>query len=50
MSIFKEMDEHLQYTFSKTATNKQFKNSKPFWNKELTTFWKEMSTAEKVYF
>ena len=49
MLIFKEMDEHLQYTFFETATNTKFKNSKPFWNSELTTLWKEMSNAEIVY-
>ena len=47
--IFEEMDGHIMYKNASKKSKKHYKNHKPFWNDELTAFWKNMAQAEKEY-
>ena len=47
--LMNEMDSFLDYKGSGFQTKKKFKFSKPFWNEELTDYWKNMREYEKEY-
>ncbi len=47
-SIFSELDANLQYKFiCSSKTKKRYKNSKPYWDEELTLLWNDMNKKEK---
>ena len=47
--ICHEMDTYLKYTTAQKKTRKKFKNSKPFWNDQLTELWKDMNSKEHLF-
>ena len=47
--LFKEMDSQLKYTDASTKVKKKLKNSKPYWNSNLTELWKNMNKTEKIF-
>ena len=48
-ALISEMDEYLQYSSASKSTRKRLKMHKPFWNNELTVFWKDMKTKEHLF-
>ena len=47
--IFAEMDEYIDYKYVSNKSRKRLKFQKPFWNDHLTSTWKDMTTAEKLF-
>ncbi len=47
--LLNEMDEYLQYRSVSRGTRKRLKLHKPFWNDELTQFWKDMKYKEHIF-
>ena len=48
-NVFTEMDQYIQYKHVGNKTRKRLKIQKPFWNDDLTTSWKSMSDAERLF-
>ena len=46
---FYAMDNYLHVKVIKNKTHKYFNNNKPYWDDELTHFWKAMALAEKEF-
>ena len=47
--LLSEMDKFLQFKTVGRKSKKRYKNTKPFWDNELTMAWKTMADSEKVY-
>ena len=47
--LFSEMDQYLQFKDVSKKSRKKFKCHKPFWNPELTSLWREMRDAERLF-
>ena len=47
--IFTEMDQYIQYKCVGNKTRRRFKMQKPYWNDELTSSWKSMCDAERIF-
>jgi exonuclease III len=48
-NIFKELDNQLQYKCADTKMKKHRKISKPYWNEELDSLWKNANRCQKLY-
>ena len=48
-AMFKEIEKEIQIKEISKQGRKRFKYHKPFWNDELTTLWKAMRDAEKLF-
>ena len=48
-TILNDMDVYLDFSNVSMKTKKLYKNNKPYWDEELTSTWKNMSMAEKVF-
>ena len=48
-TLINEMDMYLEGKCINTKTKKFYKNSKPYWDNELSNMWKLMSQAEKRF-
>ena len=44
-----EIKEYIPYRDNNQSLNKKFKNSKPYWNEELTKLCEHVGTKEKVF-
>ena len=49
-TVYNEMDRFLDYKqYSGNNSGKRLKFHKPYWNENLTSLWKEMTTKEHIY-
>ena len=48
-AICYEMDEYLESKYVSRKSRKMYKNSKPYWNDDLTSKWKQMVEDENKF-